>query len=219
MCGRISIAVSMDLLTVRFGVEPPQEEFQPRYNAAPMQRLPVILDSAPKQISMARWGFVPHWSKDEDIGSRLINARSETITEKPAFRDSFKNRRCLVLADGFYEWQIVKERKIPYRFVMKNKEPFALAGLWDVHDDVITFTIVTTQPNEIMKPIHNRMPVILNRDSENEWIKKIDSSQLVDMMVPFSSNEMSYYMVSDKVNNPKNDTPNVINPSAQRTLF
>jgi putative SOS response-associated peptidase YedK len=217
MCGRISIAVSMDLLAVRFNVKPSKQEFNPRYNVAPMQNIPVVLDSRPDRIYMCRWGFMPHWSKDES--NCLINARAETIAERSAFMDSFKNRRCLVLADGFYEWQTVKEKKVPYRFLMKDKNPFAIAGLWNNTGNIISIVIVTIESNKIVKPIHKRMPVILDSRFEKEWITQTDSSKLFEIMAPFPSDSMEYYMVGDSVNNPDNDSPEIIKPSPQRTLF
>lgn len=170
---------------------------------------------------LIRWGLVPHWAKEEAIGYKMINARAETIAEKPSYRKSFERRRCLVLADGFYEWQKVDglKQKIPMRIMLKNKEPFAFAGLWDVWKkpdggELRSFTIITTEPNDFMKAIHNRMPVILRQKDEEMWLDPDlkDTSKLLPLLVPFASKEMDAYEVSTIVNSPQNDDPQCIAP-------
>lgn len=214
MCGRFTITVPVQELVKRFKANAP-EKYNPRYNAAPMQNLPVILDSEPGQIAMFRWGLIPHWAKEP---KGFINARSETAGEKPAFRDAFAKRRCLVLADGFYEWKKTKP-KIPYRFTMRDGGLFAFAGLWGEWQGesgiLRTFTILTTNPNEIVKGLHDRMPVILKKQDEHKWLEKPDKSVLGS----YPSDEMKSYRVSDMVNNIRNDSPEVIKTTSQTTLF
>ena len=216
MCGRLSIATASDVLRIRFNVRI-TEDLQPRYNAAPTQNLPVILNDEPGTIKMCRWGLIPYWAKDQKIGNRLINARAETLLEKPSFRNPFKKNRCLVLADGFYEWEKTADAKKPYRITMKNNEPFALAGIWDLWttpegEDIRSFSIITTEPNELMKDLHNRMPAILKKENEKRWLQGIDSSEAQKMLEPYPGNDLTAYPVSSLVNSPRNDTEDVIQP-------
>ena len=166
-----------------------------------------------------RWGLIPSWAKDSSVGNRLINARAETVAERNSFRSAFVRRRCLVLADGFYEWQRVGNAKRPMRIVMKSGEPFAFAGLWDSWRDpngeiVRSCTIITTEANELLHPIHNRMPVILPRDLESFWLDNDveDRDALSNVMVPYQSAEMEAYEVSSLVNRPGNNQPEVVLP-------
>ena len=169
MCGRYSFAQNPDPAVI---VQPEGVEmvWEPRYNLAPTQYAPVIPQGDPKRIHLMRWGLVPYWAKDSSIGFKMINARSETITEKPAFRDPVKRSRCLVLADGFYEWKKTANGKQPYRIVLETEKPFYMAGISDQWlspegKKIQTFSIITTGPNELMKDIHNRMPVIFNQEN------------------------------------------------------
>ncbi len=164
-----------------------------------------------------RWGLIPLWAKDMSIGSRMINARAETIAEKPSFRNALRRRRCLVLADGFYEWQRVGKSKKPMRIVMRSGEPFAFAGLWETWRDpegtvIPSCTIITTTPNELLKPIHNRMPVILPRDIEDFWLDESvdDPAALTSVLTPYPDDEMEVYEVSSLVNSVANKGPEVI---------
>lgn len=176
MCGRYSVAVDPEQLASRFNAELPSEPLLPRLNAAPTEPLPVLLNEGPRRIELLRWGLIPSWADDPSIGSRLINARAETLAEKPSFRSALKSRRCLVLANAFYEWQKADDgKKSPYRIALKTGEPFAFAGLWENWRDpsgqpVRTFTIITTEPNDLIAPIHNRMPVILRPEAEAAWL-------------------------------------------------
>ena len=175
MCGRYSLTVSAEKLVNQFKAILPDEGFLPKYNAAPSQKLPIITDSEPGKIQLYRWGLIPHWAKDISIGNKLINARAETINEKPSFRNAFRKQRCLVLADGYYEWQKTDTGKIPYRIILKNEEPFAIAGIWESwHDEadneIRSFSIITTEANPSLTDIHNRMPVILNPDDTGKWL-------------------------------------------------
>lgn len=222
MCGRFSIFADPERLAERFDASLPEEGLRPRYNAAPTQNLPVILneDADARRIELLRWGLVPFWAEDPSIGSRMINARGETLAEKPSFRTALKKRRCLVLADGFYEWQKTADGKIPMRITLKSGEPFALAGLWETWkeptgDLLRTFTIITTTPNELLEPIHNRMPVILPREHEAIWLDNAaDQGIWLDMLRPYSADLMTVHPVSKRVNFVGNDDPEIVQPVA-----
>lgn len=175
MCGRYSITSSAEKLSERFQVDLPEELVQTNTNAAPTQDLPVLLDDGSLHVELLRWGLVPRWAKELKIGNKLFNARGETVEEKPSFRDAFLRRRCLVLADAFYEWQKTASGKQPIRFSLQSQEPFAFAGLWERWKqpdgkEVRSFTIITTSANDLVKPIHDRMPVILTPESEQLWL-------------------------------------------------
>jgi putative SOS response-associated peptidase YedK len=216
MCGRFSQAKDLEELYDEFPfIDVPFDDIlQPRYNIAPSQLSPVIInEDGSNKLKMFKWGLVPSWSKDTKIGYAMINARAETISEKPSYRKPFKYRRCLVIADGFYEWQkLNKKTKIPHRFIMKDRKLFAMAGLWDMWEKesvpLYTFTIITTSDNELMKPIHDRMPVILPRENREIWLNtESNEAELKELLVPYDSNKMVKYRVSDVVNSWKNDLP------------
>ncbi len=218
MCGRFSLASDSRSLEIRFsfrGVEPP---VAPRYNIAPTQPvLTINREGLENRAQYMRWGLIPSWAKDQSIGSRMINARAETLSEKPSFRDAFRKRRCLVVADGFYEWQKVAGRKRPMRIVLQTGEPFAFAGLWESWRDpegttVRSCTIITTGPNSRIEPIHNRMPVILSRDDEARWLdpEMDDPPSLLQMLAPYPQGAMDAYEISTLVNSPANDVPDCI---------
>ena len=216
MCGRFSISTPTEILRVRFNV-PRAEDLKPNYNAAPTQNLPVILNSEPTTINLCRWGLIPFWAKEERIGNGMINARAETLLQKPSFRTPFKKQRCLVLADGFYEWKRTSDRKIPHRISMRDHEPFAFAGIWEVWktpdgEDVKTFSIITTEPNELMKPLHHRMPVIMKQENEEKWLQEIDISEAQKMLEPYPFEDLEAYPISTLVNNPRNNSEDIIKP-------
>ncbi|MBT3301065.1 MAG: SOS response-associated peptidase [Bacteroidetes bacterium] len=218
MCGRFIITKKIDEITERFHVEIEEDKYKPVYNAAPSQQLPVISNSEPERIRFFRWGLVPFWAKDQSIGNKMINARSETLLEKPAFRNLLKSKRCLVISDGFYEWQKTEKGKIPTCIRLKNNELFSMAGLWDQWKDtegqtIHSFSIITCAPNELMAPIHNRMPVILNRDQEKIWLDNSQKSEeLVDILKPYNKDDMNTYEVSSLVNSPRNNFEELILP-------
>ena len=223
MCGRITLTTDKDDLQSRFGyVDLSGTLFTPRYNIAPTQTHPIVrVDEDRRVLVMMRWGLVPFWAKDVKTGYMMINAKSETLTEKASFRTPFKKRRCLVLADGFYEWTHSENKgaKQPYRFVLTTRQPFAFAGLWDEWqspegEKLFTFTIITTNANELMKPIHDRMPVILHEKDEGMWLdpQLNDTEKLSTLLKPYPSNEMEAYKVSTFVNSPKNESPKCIEP-------
>lgn len=176
MCGRYSISVAPEELAAHFDAALPfGDSLRSRLNAAPSQNLPTLLNEGDRVITMLRWGLIPRWADDPAIGSRMINARAETVAEKPTFREPLKKRRCLALADGFYEWQQTPSGKRPMRISLQSGEPFAFAGLWDTWRDtegneMRTFTIITTEPNDLVAPIHNRMPVVLTPENEALWL-------------------------------------------------
>ena len=220
MCGRFSQAAEIEKIKDVFvHIDEGFDDIvlKPRYNIAPSQLSPVIINEEGKtKLKMFKWGLVPSWSKDTKIGYKMINARAETITEKNSYKKPFKSQRCLVVADGFYEWDRPdKNTKIPYRFVMKNRKPFAMAGLWDrckkEGEALNTFTIITCGPNELMEPIHNRMPVILPKQNQTIWLNtNSNEAELKELLVPYDYTKMEKYRVSDIINSWKNDSPKCI---------
>jgi putative SOS response-associated peptidase YedK len=218
MCGRFSLAEDILQLQQYFEFEL-TEEISPRFNIAPSQQiLSVISDGQKRRAGTLKWGLVPSWAKDEKIGYKMINARSEGIDEKPSFKHAFKRRRCLILADGFYEWKKNEGSKQPYRFIMKSKEPFAFAGLWETwkkgNQPLHSCTIITTTPNGVTKDVHDRMPVILPRDTYDLWLnpKYDETEHLKSLLVPYPAEEMEKYPVSTLVNSPKNEMEELLSP-------
>ncbi len=172
-----------------------------------------------RSLTLARWGLIPFWAKDPAIGNRMINARAETVAEKPAFRSSFRRRRCGVIADGFYEWQRSAGGKRPHLLRLKNQTPFAIAGLWDRWEGrdstaVESFTLITTQPNDLAARVHDRMPVILDREGLARWLEESEAEKLLELLKPFPAEGMEAYAVSTFVNNPANDSPRCVEPLA-----
>ncbi len=215
MCGRYSIAVELGDLEARFGAKFGGAGFSPRFNAAPSQDLPVILNSSPAEISALRWGLIRPWLR----GFGLINVRTETLKEKETFRDDLLNRRCLVLADGFYEWKGVgRGRKVPFRFCRKDGAPFAFAGLWEASrdekgNDLKTFSIITIGAKAPIKAVHDRMPVILRRKEEPLWLSgKVPLDRLWGLMENSESRALTEFEVSRAVNNARNDSKELILP-------
>jgi putative SOS response-associated peptidase YedK len=228
MCGRFTLTQSGEAIAQFFNLaEVPKIE--PRYNIAPTQPVPAILanpdDPEERQFKYFYWGLIPSWAKDPSMGARLINARAETVAEKPAFRTAFKRRRCLIIADGFYEWQQLGKVKQPHYFYVSDRNgaapdhrrPFALAGLWEhwesTEGDVIeSCTILTTESNDLLRPIHERMPVILSQQDYNRWLDPNlqNPEQLRPLLHPYPPETMGSYPVNPKVNSPKYDTPDCI---------
>jgi putative SOS response-associated peptidase YedK len=218
MCGRFTLTVDPAQIQETFSAYlfPPQ--FAPRYNIAPSQPVLAIPNDERNAADFFLWGLIPMWAKDPSIASRLINARSETLAEKPSFRGSFKYKRCLILADGFYEWKAAgKKTKTPYYIYMKDRRPFAFAGLWDVWESpdgssLKTCTIITTEPNELMATLHNRMPAILRPRDYAQWLDPSPQTpeRLMPLLKPYPAEEMAAHPVSTLVNNPANDSPQLI---------
>jgi len=215
MCGRFALYSDPLTLARRFGVDTPAE-LRPHYNVAPTQIIPIIREEESKRrFALARWGLIPHWAKDMEIGYSTINARAETVADKPAFRNAFRRRRCLIPADAYYEWQVVSDSKTkqPWFIVLRDRKPMAFAGLWEVWHGaegvtVESCSIIVTEANEIMRPIHDRMPVILPTESWDAWIKSdaVDKLGLLNLLKPYPAKEMEAWPVSTKVNNPRNDS-------------
>lgn len=227
MCGRYVLSATPEQLQQEFNLaELPTIES--RYNIAPSQPMAIITNDAPQELTLVKWGLVPHWSKDPAIGNKMINARSETAAEKPSFRASFKYRRCLIPATGFYEWQKTDNGKIPQYIYLQDEPVFSFAGLWSVWTDpeggeLWTATILTTDANQKIKPLHHRMPVILPRESRELWLdKEADPAALQSLMKPYADDEIDYYPVSKAVNKPANDNPTLIerdDPPQQQSLL
>jgi putative SOS response-associated peptidase YedK len=204
-----------------FGAQEIADDLPASFNVAPTQSVAVILNNGATRLVSMRWGLVPSWATDPRIGSRLINARAETLAAKSAFKEAFKKRRCLVLADGFYEWQKSGGTKIPLFIHLEPERSFGFAGLYEtwtppLGDPLVTCTIVTTEPNDLVRPIHNRMPVILPKGAENLWINSAiqDDTRLLDLLQPYPVDEMAAHTVSSLVNSVKNDSPQCIEPTS-----
>lgn len=225
MCGRFTLTADQDSFEDRFSLTRFDLGWVPSFNIAPTQEvLTVTNDGSENRPELMRWGLVPSWAKDPKIGNRMINARSETVAEKPSFRTAFKRRRCLIPADGFYEWKREGKAKKPMLITANPGGLFAFAGLWETWkqpDDswLLTCAIITTSANEFMKSIHDRMPVILPRESEASWLdpEEQDTAMLSELLLPYDSDRMEAYEVSTLVNSPRNNFPEVIEPVA--TLF
>ena len=229
MCGRYTIHTGGDLLSGRFGVSGPAPETSPRFNAAPLQSLPVVRFNAAdsqRHLSLLRWGLVPSWAKDTSIASKLINARGETLTEKASFKTAFKKRRCLVPADAFYEWRKEGSTKQPFAITTTDNGPFAMAGLWEGWRDpttgewLHTYTIVTTSANALLADLHDRMPVILPQSCWSAWLGEEEASEadLVGMLAPYDAERMRVWPVSRDVGNVRNDRADLLEPRPQITL-
>jgi putative SOS response-associated peptidase YedK len=223
MCGRYTLFTAAETLAERFGTRTP--DLEPRYNCAPGQSLPVVTANDPDRFSRQQWGLVPSWA--DEASTDLINARAETITETPSFADAFERRRCLVPADGFYEWD---DR--PYRVAFEDDRPFAMAGIWerwhpptrqtglgefdgggasDDPDPIDSFAVVTTEPNDVVADLHHRMAVILPPEAEDTWLHG-SVEEAVALLDPRPDEEMTAYPVSDRVNDPSNDDPALVEP-------
>ncbi|MDQ3653273.1 MAG: SOS response-associated peptidase [Acidobacteriota bacterium] len=221
MCGRFTQSSSFAEIAAALGVaQIVTEESRPRYNIAPTQDVAAVREtSGERELRMLRWGLVPAWSKDVEIGSRLINARAETVTEKPSFREAFKRRRCLIPSEGFYEWKREGTRKQPYYFRMKDKRPFAFAGLWERWEGhgqkvIETCTILTTEANEVLAPVHDRMPVIIAAEHYESWLDPHLSAteRLLPLLRPYGAAEMTSFAVSVAVNSPRAEGAGLIAP-------
>jgi putative SOS response-associated peptidase YedK len=218
MCGRFTLRSPPQVIAEAFGL-PDVPELFPRFNVAPGEPVAVVRQmpqAEARELAFLRWGLIPAWADDPAIGDRLANARSETAATKPSFRRAFRSRRCLVVADGFYEWQRAGGRKQPYFVGLKNDRPFGLAGLWERWDKggepVESCTILTTEANELMQPIHERMPVIVPPDQYGLWLdpRWQDTAKLAKLLLPYPSEDMLAYRVSTVVNDPKNDVPQCV---------
>lgn len=224
MCGRYTLTVFQEQLADAFELYE-LEHLEPRYNIAPTQLAPVVRvpgESGRRELAMYKWGLIPHWARGPMIGSRMINARAETASEKPAFRTAMKRQRCLVPCTGFYEWKVLdsaakKPAKQPYYIHRRDEGVFAFAGLWDrwrspEGEEIGSFTILTTEPNELMRELHDRMPVIIPRQAYGVWLDNqlLDTERLAFLLRPFPDGELVAHPVSNRMNNPKYDDPSCI---------
>jgi putative SOS response-associated peptidase YedK len=219
MCGRFTLTVDPSQLEDQFPWAVISNAVTPRYNIAPTQSVAVIPNISEARLDYYRWGLIPSWAKDADIGNRLINARAETLSEKPSFRNALKRRRCLILADGFFEWTPSPDgkSKIPYYIRLLSGDVFAFAGLWDIWKaqdgaQIHSCTIITTSPNSLITPLHNRMPVVLPKESYSPWLSsgELNPLQLKEFLSPYPSEQMEAYPVSLAVNNPNINSPTLI---------
>ncbi len=221
MCGRYTLAADAEQLQTRFQFDTPMDEYTPSYNIAPSQEvLAVIRDAEVNRAGLLRWGLVPSWAKDPKVGYRMINARAESAAEKPSFRRAMRQRRCLILAAGYYEWQRHDGQKIPMYVRLRSREPFAFAGLWERWhgaDDttLVTCTILTTEANAWIQPIHHRMPVILDASQEALWLDRdvTEPEELESLLGPVASDILEAYAVSPQVNSARYNSPACILPA------
>jgi putative SOS response-associated peptidase YedK len=219
MCGRFTITLSIEELMLRYYIDRKTNRYHtPRYNVAPSQMvLAVINDGERNRIGELQWGLIPSWATDQKIGNKMINARNETLLEKASFKNLIYRKRCILPADGFFEWKKQNGKKQPMRITMKDKSIFSMAGLYDTwqREDGIkisTCTIITTKPNHLMRDIHDRMPVILKKEDEEVWLNRSNTNaeELLSLLAPFPAEEMYAYPVSPIVGNVRNDTPECI---------
>jgi len=230
MCGRFARKSTQELLAEWFDLELEEMPwFAPTYNAAPQSTQPVVRlnrDSGAREVALMRWGLVPFWAKDAKFGYTTINARGEEAASKPAYREALKKRRCLVPADAFYEWKRPDAKtKLPFAIGMRSATPFALAGLWESWQPkdgpkLETFTVLTTDPNEVMEPIHNRMPVILEPKDYCRWLEAGDPNQPpIDLLRPFPAGQMRSWAVSERVGNVRNNDAELLEPVSEEPVM
>ena len=220
MCGRYTLTAETPLLAARFTCDTSHVAYRPSYNIAPGQEIMAVVQTAAGRLAgLLHWGLVPSWAKDAKIGYRMINARVETVAEKPSFRRALRQRRCLILADGFYEWRRQGRQKTPLYIRLRSGEPFAFAGLWERWQGpdgapLSTCAMLTTTANTLMQPIHLRMPVILDRAAESLWLDSevTEPQVLLPALVPFAAAAMDAYEVSSEVNSARHNSPTCIAP-------
>ena len=219
MCGRFALSASLTDLIKEFGVDKIPGEYGASYNIAPSQPIIVIAKDGERKTMRCRWGFIPHWAKDPSIGHKMINARSETVADKPSFREAFKKHRCLIPADGFFEWRKERGGKVPLFIHLMSGQLISFAGLYNTWsspegDNLSTCTIITTAANKLLEPIHDRMPVIIPKEKRDTWLDPAihDKDTLLPLLRPFPSEEMEAYDVTSRVNSPRNNTPDNIKP-------
>nr|BBH89530.1 DUF159 family protein [Thermosporothrix sp. COM3] len=218
MCGRFTLTRDANAIARAFQATVPASfQNSARFNIAPTQNIVTVMQNGERHLDMLRWGLVPSWAKDLSIGSRMINARAETLAEKPSFKRLLGHKRCLIVADGFYEWKKEAKTKTPMYITLKDQDIFAFAGLWDAWKNpdgeiIRTCTIITTDANEFMNPIHNRMPAILTPEERDIWLDPTihEAGPLLSLLKPYASDEMAAHPVSRQVNNPAYDSPELI---------
>ena len=222
MCGRFTRIISLEEIIEAFVVVETACDLGPSYNIAPTQPIAVIAnESGARRLVTLRWGLIPSWAKEPSIGNKMINARAETLTLKPSFRQAFKKRRCLIVADGFFEWQKRGREKVPLYIRMQSKQSFGFAGLYEYWtspegETIGTCAIITTEANDLLRPIHNRMPVILPPEHHAVWLNPTigEETLLLPLLQPFPGDTMEAYEVSRLVNSPKHNSPRCLAPQA-----
>ncbi|MBI1800376.1 MAG: SOS response-associated peptidase [Chloroflexi bacterium] len=223
MCGRFTLSTNLADIQQAFNIQEVAFAPEPSYNIAPTQPVMAVIQHENRnRLDVMRWGLIPVWAKDIAIGSKMINARAETLAEKPSFKRLLKSRRCLIVADGFYEWQKLGARKTPMYIRLASHQPFAFAGLYDRWtspdgEPITSCAIITTEPNALMQPIHNRMPVIVPQDQRSLWLDPANrhADGLLALLKPYPAEEMEAYAVSRLVNSPENNSPDCIVPASQ----
>lgn len=228
MCGRYTLSQPGDILQ-QLGVpeEEAGERLGPNYNVAPTQEVPIVRADAQggRHLAIVRWGLIPFWAKDEKIGNQMINARCESVADKPAYKNAFKRRRCLLLADGFYEWKKQGSVKQPFHIHLKSHEPFVMAGLWERWDKgpepIESCTVITCDANAKVAELHDRMPVILGREARDLWLdgEIADPELLLSVLRPYDADAMAFTPVSRAVNNPRNNSPELLRGMTDFSLF
>lgn len=222
MCGRFTLIRLEEFTDLFPWIRAPDGPVPPRYNIAPSQLVAAVLNDPEPRINFLKWGLVPSWAKDPSIGNRLVNARAETLSDKPSFRGALRRRRCVLPADGFYEWKVESDGKTrtPYYITVDDGRPFALAGLWETWQgpggaELRTCTIITTAPNALMRSIHERMPVVFDEEAMRRWLVpgEVDLGALRELLVPYPAERMTARVVSRRVNNPRDDSPGVLAPT------
>lgn len=220
MCGRFVLFSDLKRIQLAFDLDQANVTLEPSYNIAPTHQIVVVVQRAgARTLETMRWGLIPSWAKDDKIGARMINARAETVAEKPSFKRALVQRRCIVIADGFYEWHTVGTKKTPMYVRLKSGEPMGFAGLYDTWqspagETITSCAIITTSANALMQPIHDRMPVILSKPAQRAWLDPANQNveQLVALLTPFPADEMQTYAVSPLVNSPRNNSAECIKP-------
>lgn len=220
MCGRFVLFSDLKRIQLAFDLDQANVNLEPSYNIAPTHQIVVVVQRAgARTLETMRWGLIPAWAKDDKIGARMINARAETVAEKPSFKRALVQRRCIVIADGFYEWHTQGAQKTPMYVRLKSGEPMGFAGLYDTWpspagETITSCAIITTLANELLQPIHDRMPVILSKEAQRAWLDPANQNvkQLVALLTPFPADEMQTYAVSPLVNSPRHNSAECIKP-------
>jgi len=220
MCGRFAQPEPTEKIVKAFNINQVKMKAKPSYNIAPSQKISVVIYDHNKEIRKLgnmQWGLIPFWADDKSIANKMINARSETVEKKPAFKGSFKRKRCLIVALGFYEWQKKDDKKYPFFIYLKERKLFGFAGIYDTwksdqDEKINSCSILTTTANKSIKNIHNRMPVIIEQDSEERWLdnSSYNEEQLKELLQPYDSSKISYHRVSKVVNSPQNNSPKCV---------
>ncbi len=217
MCGRYAFAATSEF-DERYSLEKRDFKLFSSFNVTPGQNMPVIIRSSPKKAILMKWGLIPFWAQDPKIGYKMINARAETVTSKPSFKKSFSSKRCLIPTIGFYEWSRISQVKQPFFIRVKSTHLFSFAGIFDIwkdaeNNEIYSYAIITTTPNSTIDKIHNRMPVILQRENENYWLAPdTPVNSLLQFLAPYPASDTVMYPVNSAVNNPENDNKDLLNP-------